>query len=126
MRIFIASADQSFRLALLMLLESEPGMVVTGMSDRSKDLLTLVGASQPEVLLFDYELIKQATADLFGDLHHLECRPKIIALSVDPQVKATILTAGADAFISKNAPPDDLLPMLRGMRVSGNSTIASA
>ena len=32
MRIFIASADKTLRLALQLLLESEPGMVVIGMS----------------------------------------------------------------------------------------------
>ena len=102
MRIFIASADKTFRLALLMLLESEPGMVVIGMSDRSEGLLTVVGTSQPEVVLLDDGLAKQATAHLVSDLHHLECQPKVIVLSSKPQNRAATLAAGADGFISKN------------------------
>lgn len=118
MRIHIASADKASRLSLLMLVESEPGLVVVGMSDRAESLLTVVRALHPEVLVLDYELAKQAVADLVSDLHHLEHPPKIIVLSVDPQVKATALAAGADAFISKNVPPDNLLSMLREMRQS--------
>ena len=118
MRIYIASADKASRLSLLMLVESEPGLVVVGMSDRAESLLTVVRALHPEVLVLDYELAKQAVADLVSDLQHLEHPPKIIVLSVDPQAKATALAAGADAFISKNVPPDNLLSMLREMRLS--------
>ena len=44
MRVFIASADSTFRLALQLLLEDEPGMVVIGISDRSEGLLAQVGS----------------------------------------------------------------------------------
>ena len=118
MRIYIASADKASRLSLLMLVESEPGLVVVGMSDRAESLLTVVRALHPEVLVLDYELAKQAVADLINHLRHLEHPPKIIVLAIDPQVKATALASGADAFISKNVPPDDLLSMLREMRQS--------
>jgi DNA-binding NarL/FixJ family response regulator len=116
MRIFIASADSMFRLALQLLLESEPGMVVIGMSDRLEGLLTQVEVSQPEVLFLDYEIAQQATIGLISDLHHLEYQPKIVALSINPQVRETALAAGAYDFISKDVPPDDLLPILRKIR----------
>jgi len=108
-----------FRLSLQLLLEDEPGMVVAGISDRSDGLLAQVSASQPEVLLLDWELSKQAPIDLIGDLQHLEHRPKIIALSINPQVKEIALASGACDFISKDVPPDDLLPILRRTRQSG-------
>jgi DNA-binding NarL/FixJ family response regulator len=122
MRIFIASADKTFRLALQLLLEDEPGMVVIGMADRSEGLLAQVEASQPEALLLDWELAQQATIDLIGDLRHLERQPKIIALSINPQVKEIALAAGACDFISKDVPPDELLPILRKIR-SSESTV---
>ena len=118
MRIFIASADKTLRLALQLLLESEPGMVVIGMSDRSAGLLTVVGASQPEVLLLDAGLAEEATPQLVSDLHRLQYHPKVIVLAPDPQTAATVLAAGADGYISKTAPPDKLLPILRGMLLS--------
>ena len=118
MRVFIASADKTLRLALQLLLESEPGMVVIGMSDRSAGLLTVVGASQPEVLLLDAGLAEEAAPQLVSDLHRLQYHPKVIVLSPDLQTPATTLAARADGFISKTAPPDELLPILRKMRLS--------
>jgi DNA-binding NarL/FixJ family response regulator len=118
MRIFIASADKMFRFALQMLLEDEPGMVVIGISDRSDGLLTQMEAAQPEVLLLDWELTKPAPINLLDDLRRLEHPPKIIALSINPQVKETALAAGACDFISKNVPPDELLPILRKIRLA--------
>ena len=112
MRIFIASDDERLRLALLLLLDHEPGMVVVGMSDRSEGLSILVGASQPEVLLLDNELAKGETVGFVSDLHSQKCPPKIIVLALNPQIKGAIMAAGADGFISKNAPPDDLLQIL--------------
>jgi two-component system, NarL family, invasion response regulator UvrY len=118
-QIFIASADTTFRLALLLLLESEPGMAVIGMSDRSEGLFTTLEALHPEVLLFDDELARQSAVALVNDLHHLERHPKIIVLSIHPHAKHASLAAGADGFISKTMPPDELLPLLRKMRSSG-------
>jgi len=117
-RIFIASSNRTLRSAVQLLVDGEPGMVVTGIADRAESLLTLVGASQPDALLLDNELTKQVSGNLISALHHLEAAPKIVVFSTDPHVKATTLASGADAFISMNIPPDDLLPILRGMRLS--------
>lgn len=122
MRIFIATRDSAFRMALELLLESEPGMVVIGMYDRADGLLTILGASQPEVLLLDYELTQQATIQIISDLHSPERHPKIIVFSTDPLVRDPILAAGAEGFINKNYPPDKLLPILRDMRLSATTT----
>ena len=121
MRVFIASADSTFRLAFQMLLDSEPGMVVIGISDRAEDLSTQVEAAHAEVLLLDWELAKQTTIDLIGDLQQLKNRPEIITLAINPQVKDTALAAGASAFISKDVPPDELLPILRKIRSRVNT-----
>ena len=44
--------------------------------------------------------------------------PKVIVLSSKPQTRAATLAAGAEGFISKDVPPDELLPLLRKMRSS--------
>jgi DNA-binding NarL/FixJ family response regulator len=109
-----------------MLLDDEPGMVVIGMSDRSKGLLTVVRTSQPEVLLLDAGIAEEATPQLVSDLHRLQHHPKVIVLSPEPQTAATTLAAGADGFISKTGPPDELLPILRKMRLSDSSASTPA
>ena len=106
-RVFIASSDWSFRSALLQLVESEPGLVVIGMSGRADGLPTMVRASQPEVLLLDYELARESN-DRSRQRPTWPARPPaIIVLGSDAQAKASSLAAGADAFISKNVPPDE-------------------
>ena len=118
MRIFIASADSMFRLSLQLLLEDEPGMAVIGIADRSDGLLAQLEASQAEVLLLDWELTKPAPINVLDEVRHLEHPPIIVALSINPQVKETALAAGASDLISKDVPPDDLLPILRRIRLS--------
>ena len=118
MRIFIASADGACRMALQLLLEGEPGMVVIGMSDRVEGLLTMMGASQPELLLLDHELTQQTTIQIIRDIHQLKVQCKIIVLSIDPNIRELTLAAGADGFIDKSYPPDELLTTLREIRLS--------
>jgi len=117
-RIFIASADGACRMALQLLLEGEPGMVVIGMSDRVEGLLTMMGASQPELLLLDHELTQQTTIQIIRDIHQLKVQCKIIVLSIDPNIRELTLAAGADGFIDKSYPPDELLTTLREIRLS--------
>ena len=118
MQIFIATADKTLRLALLLLLESEPGLVVTGLSDRAHGLPVVMETAQPEVLLLDYELSGRATADLICALKRLISPPRIIVLAMDSQAKEKVLACGAAAVIDKNMPPDNLLPILIRMRSS--------
>ena len=67
MRIFIASSDEKLRLALLLFLENETGMIVVGLSDRISGLLTQLAGSQPDILILDGELSSQPVKDLLLD-----------------------------------------------------------
>ncbi|MBE2238262.1 MAG: response regulator transcription factor [Caldilineaceae bacterium] len=114
MRVFIASSDQMFRLALLLLLESEPGMAVIGVTDRAEGLAALLGISKSEVLLLDYEIDKQELmVGVIDEIHAIDNSPKIVVFSIDPHVETLSTTAGVEVFISKTVPPDALLPKLR-------------
>ena len=116
MRIFIAEADKELRLALQMLLHQEAGMHVTGMAIHSKGLVAQIAASEPDVLLLDWDLPGQPVPDLLADLHKVEPRPVLAVMGVRPEVEQTALAAGADAFVSKSLPPNRLLALLRTMQ----------
>ena len=116
MRIFIAEADKELRLALQMLLHREAGMHVTGITVQAKGLVAQIAASEPDVLLLDWDLPGQPMPDLLADLHKLEPRPVLAVMSVRPEVEQTALAAGADAFVSKSLPPNRLLALLRTMQ----------
>ena len=123
MRLFIADGTSSVRLALQMYLQQEPGMYVTGMASEAEGLTAQVEASRPDVLLLDSHLPGASMQGLLADIQGLESPPKIIVLSIKPEVKEPALSAGADAFVNKNAPPEELLDLIRSLReATVNST----
>jgi DNA-binding NarL/FixJ family response regulator len=121
LRIFIACPDDKLRLALLMFVDHEPGMIAVGIADRLTGLVAQLEGSKPDVLLLDWILPDQSMADLIRDLHKLVRRPKIIVFCTKPENKETIMAAGADYFIGKDSPPDELIPILNDIRLSKNS-----
>jgi DNA-binding NarL/FixJ family response regulator len=60
---------------------------------------------------------------LIADVHGLGSSPKMVTLSIKPEMKAPALATGADAIVSKNAPPDELIVVIRSLKKSSvNST----
>ena len=121
MLIFLAESDQNLRLGMQMLLHQEAGMHVIGMAIHANGLLVQVEASQAEVLILDWHLPGASMPELLSDICRLESPPKIVVLSVSSEAKGPALSAGADAFIGKNAPPDELLEVVRSMKKTVNS-----
>lgn len=105
-----------------MLLHQEAGIHVIGMAIQAEGLLVQVEASQAEVLILDWHLPGASMPELLSDICRLESPPKIVVLSVNPEVKVQALSAGANAFIGKNAPPDELLEVVRSMKEVVNPT----
>jgi DNA-binding NarL/FixJ family response regulator len=111
-RIFIACADERLRIALVIFLEGEPGLTVVGFTDRLENLLPQLQASQAEILLLEWQLALPTLKEILDNVHKLPLTHKVIYFSGDPQERQQILAAGADYVILKNAPPDELLPIL--------------
>jgi len=111
-RIFLACADERLKIALLMLLDNDPNMVVAGVSDRLQGLLSQIVASQPDALIFALEESLPVTTSQVADIHNLAHPPVIIYLSNKEEQKESILAAGADYFVLANAPPDKLITIL--------------
>ena len=116
MLIFIAEQDQDLRLGLQILLHQEPGMHVVGMAIETDGLLVQLQASRADLILLDWHLPGASTEHLLGQIKRLEPQRAVVVLSVKPEEEGPALAAGADAFISKNAPPDNLLNVIRSMK----------
>jgi DNA-binding NarL/FixJ family response regulator len=112
-RIFVACSDERLRIAVLLLLDHVPGMAVIGITDRIPNLLSQLWATQPDVLLLEWDLPFNEIEDLLSDIHNLNRRPMIIFISGKPEEEEKLIAAGADYFISKDAPPDMLIPILK-------------
>ena len=118
LRVFIAFADEKIRAAMLLLLGTEHGVVIAGITDRLQGLVPQVNITQPDVLLLDWELSSQSLAKLITDIHSLGHPLRIVFFSSKPENEKEVLGAGANYFIAKNAPPDKLLLCLHEQQVT--------
>jgi DNA-binding NarL/FixJ family response regulator len=99
-----------------MLLDHQPGMRIVGVSVGSEGLVGQVGAAQPDVVLLEWQIIASAPAEYIKALHSIETQPHIVVLHVQPETRGEAETAGADSFISKDGPPDQLLRILNEIK----------
>lgn len=90
-------------------------MRITGVAVEAHSTLAQVEVTQPDVVLLDWKLPGGSIQDLIADIRGLASRPKIVVLSVNPEDKAPALAAGADGFVGKSEPPDELLEALRSL-----------
>ena len=115
MRIFVAESNEDLRLGLQMILHRDAGMHVIGMAVQAEGLLAQLEAVHVEVLILDWHLPGASMREMVGEIRQLEIPPKILVLSVKPEEEDEAMAAGADMFIRKNRPPEELLEVLHLM-----------
>ncbi len=116
MHILLADDQAEVRSALRLLLEQEPGMCVVGEAAEAETLLAQEEATQPDLVLLDWELPGAQITDLLSALR-VRCRRTIvIALSGRLEARQEAVDAGIDAFVSKGDPPEYLLATLYAFR----------
>jgi DNA-binding NarL/FixJ family response regulator len=121
MRILLADDQPDVRSALRLLIEQETGLLVVGEAADAASLLARVAVDSPDIILLDWELPGESSADdgkltgeeLLAQLIATCPTLKIIALSGRIEACQVALSAGADAFVSKAEPPERLLAALR-------------
>ena len=128
MRIFIADDQIKVRSALRLLLEQEPGLRVVGEAAETESLLAQAEATQPDLMLLDWELpnlvgVNSSTGSGSRLLAALRARcPRLVVIALSGRLEArqAAMTAGADAFVSKGDPPERLLAALQAVEATMN------
>ena len=113
MRVLLADHHTWIRWALRTVIREEPGLTVVGEVSKTEDLLSQAQALRPEVILLEWELPGQPADELLSVLRALVLQSRVIVLSQRAESEEAALAAGADAFISKATPPEQLLTTLR-------------
>jgi DNA-binding NarL/FixJ family response regulator len=113
MRVLLADDHSHVRRALRVVIREEPGWAVVGEVSTAENLLPKALALEPDLIVIEWELAGQPVDQLLSALHKLNTRPWVIVLSRRPEARKAALAAGADDFISKADPPDQLLTALR-------------
>ena len=119
MRILIADRRTELRAALSLLLGQQPGVEMRGEACDSAELLAQVEALCPDVIVLEWDLPGEPAADLLAALHASDPSPKVIVLALREEMREAARAAGADAFASKDEPPERLIAALRSLQLEG-------
>ncbi len=111
-RILLADDREEVREALECLLEGEPEVMVVGKAANAANLMTQLQSTTPDLILLDWELPGLDRSDPLQSLRRAAPRVTVIAMSGNPEASGESIAAGADAFISKGNPPEQVLAAL--------------
>ena len=129
MRVLLADDQVWLRSALRLLLENETNTEVVGEAGNARSLALLVPRLQPELLFLDWQLpgldTNSARHHLISRLREDDPRLFIIALTNDDK-NAICLRFGADAFVNRAEPPDQLLAVVRQAKSRVSNSLESA
>ena len=117
MRILVTGCRAEGRSALELFLHNRPGLDVVAEADDIQTLLTQAEATEPDVILLDWDVCSRPLADLISALHLLESQPGLILINAPAESKQAALAVGADACVVKGAPPKSLLLAIESVRL---------
>lgn len=121
MRIVVADDNKEIRSALGLVVQESSERYVGGPEPPQYSIVeaanaaTLIGRLKEEscdVVLLDWELPGLLPGEMLAQIRHLSPGCKVVAMSGHFEARRHSLSLGADAFISKNEPPDRLLELL--------------
>jgi DNA-binding NarL/FixJ family response regulator len=110
----LADSHTQIRWALRTVIEEEPGLTLVGEVSEAQNLLSQVQSLQPDLILLEWELPGRSNGFL-AQLHALNLDSHVIVLSSQPELREAVLSAGAEAFVSKADAPEQLLATLRNL-----------
>lgn len=109
MRILIADNQPRVRFALRVLLGRQIKPSIVKEASDALEALTVAMSTCPDVILLAWDLPGRGELKLIPSLRRICPSAEIIALSGRAETRQTALEAGADVFVSKGDPPEQLL-----------------
>jgi DNA-binding NarL/FixJ family response regulator len=116
----LAIHQHDLRLAVDLLLREEPGINVIGVTSDTKALMALLRTICPDLILLDWDLPGHPLPKILSRIQRATHRPKVIVLGGREHYREAALTAGADAFVLKGEPPQQLVDAIRQLSSPSN------
>ncbi|MFI0156786.1 response regulator [Streptomyces lydicus] len=128
-RVLLADDQVLLRGSLRVLMDAEPGLVVTGEAATGAEAVRLTRQDPPDVVLMDIRMPDmdgiEATREICSSPQTAEVRVLVLTMfDLDDYVYAA-LRAGASGFLLKDTPPGELLAGLRVI-AAGQALLAPA
>ena len=110
MRLLIVDDHPIVRAGVKRLLSGERDLEIAEAAS-AQEALAMTRASEFDLVILDLNLPGMGGFDLIARLTRDEARPRILVLSMhdDPVFAMRALEAGADGYVSKNAPPTQII-----------------
>jgi DNA-binding NarL/FixJ family response regulator len=116
MNILLADDQKAVRSALRLLLEQESRLTVVAEAGDASELLRKTKVNRPDMVLLDWELPGCESEELIPELRARYPELIIIALSSQPEARREALYSGADGFVSKGSPPQQVIEVVRKVK----------
>jgi DNA-binding NarL/FixJ family response regulator len=113
MKVLIADDQPKVRSALRLLLEQEEGLSVSDEAGDSQELIAALERACPDLVLLDWELPYYDGKELVPALKMKYPALSIVALSSNPAARREALDYGADGFVSKMNPPQQVIEFVK-------------
>lgn len=112
-RVLAVEDHPVMRLGIRALLERE-GFVVAGITSTCAEAVDLIGENEPDVVLLDLGLPDATGPEAVTRIREVSSSLPIIAFSVErtPEVIRAVLRAGANGYVSKDAPTSQVIAAL--------------
>jgi len=114
LHILLADGEPKVRSALKLLLDHNPYIGSVHQVENISELLAYLPNTCPDVLLIDWGFFVK-TSNILPTIQFFCPAMHVIALSGNPDDRQEALLSGANSFISKADPPDDLLTIIESL-----------
>lgn len=118
----LADDHQLVRKAFTMMLDEQPDLKMIGHAGNGKELLALIKADQPDIVLLDIDMPVMNGRQCLGLIRSKFPDVKVIMLSLhkDPALMSEYIANGASAYLHKDVDMEDLLEAIRSVHKEGS------
>ncbi|MDA3862171.1 MAG: response regulator transcription factor [Melioribacteraceae bacterium] len=115
LRIIIADDHQVIREGIKRIINSQIDLEITAEVETGEALLSKISTDKFDVVILDVGLPGRSGIGILGDIRKFEPKLPVLIFSMQPEERVAIraIRAGANAYLSKEAPVDVLLQAIR-------------
>jgi PAS domain S-box-containing protein len=116
LRVLLADDHEIVREGLISLLGEEQGIEVVGEAANGREAINLASELQPDVVIMDVSMPLINGDEATRQIKRQLPKTRVVALSMfeDAETVERMRAAGAEAYVLKTAPSEDLLAAIRG------------